>query len=158
MEVMEGSDVVFLGKVISITESTPTAPNGHVPFTGKAVLFDVITLYKGGPKAQYVVHTSRGATGDCGVSFTVGQTAVVFASEWDNQPLRTDSCLYWRPEGAPPDEIALKEGMPPAEQPELTPSSNAPVAEIVTFASVTAMVVFGSIAALIIKRRRKPIA
>jgi Tissue inhibitor of metalloproteinase len=128
-QVMEHSDVVFLGRVISITETTPAPPSDYGPFTGIAVLFDVITLYKGEQKAQYVVYTGTGR-GDCGVIFTVGETRLVFASEGDDQLLGTGICRYFRSQGAPPDEEVLGEGIPLAEQPELTPNtSNAPVAE-----------------------------
>jgi hypothetical protein len=108
-QVMEFSDVVFLGRVISIKASTPDVPGDWVPFTGGEVLFEVLTIWKGEPKAQYVVYTGSGM-GDCGVSFTVGQIKVVFASDFGGQSLGTGSCSYWRPRGAPPDEVALGPG------------------------------------------------
>lgn len=164
-QILESSDVVFLGKVISITDSAPpTRAEDHVPFTGRAVLFEVITIWKGKPKAQIIVHTASDGI-SCGVPFTVGETRVVFASEWDNQPLRTASCDYLRPEGAPPDEVALGVGTsiptPISSAQQTThfeevkdaPSPEQPGVPTSFILLGTALIMLASVAVLIIRRQ-----
>jgi hypothetical protein len=157
-KLMQSEDVVFLGKVVSITDSPmPTSRQDPIPILTRTTLFEAITIWKGEPKAQYMVYTGDTDLG-CGVQYTVGETVLVFASEWGDghQRLGVTACSTLRP-GTLSDPVALfGPGLSP---PSSSPPSSSPASQtdlLVFYIVLAILVSIVPVAALLIKRRRKP--
>lgn len=165
MKALEGADVVFRGTVVGVTDVRDGATS--MTPSGREYTFDVKTVWKGEVQSQYKVRTGFGG-GDCGVSFELGESAVVFATMSGDQVLGTGSCSYWRPMGALPDEVALStvpstvvedRGAELIELPEASvysaeQGSGVSLVSVVPMAGVVALVVAGGMAAW---NRRRPI-
>src|SRR4029079_12081229 len=91
---LASSDVVFYGKVVSVS-GTSDALDWSGPGAA-AMVFDVVTTWKGSPQSRRVCYAPNG---DCGKSFAVGREVVVFAQE-SAEGLVTNLCSYYRPQGA----------------------------------------------------------
>src|SRR5436309_1020693 len=74
-DAFQGADVVFSGKVLSVT---PTQfGSGANAYMGNAVLFDVIDTWKGTSNPQVLVSTGSGDA-DCGYGFIAGNDYLVY--------------------------------------------------------------------------------
>jgi len=90
-EEVEMSENVFVGKVVKV--SNPTKSDGS-PAEKNYTEFEVIRSWKGSKKARVTVRTSNGCC-DCGMSFTIGKTYIVYA--YGKRTLTTNMCSRTKP-------------------------------------------------------------
>jgi hypothetical protein len=91
VKAVEASKVVFAGKVLAIKNKVLDIEG--ILDQEVAVLFDVAQSWKGQSQTQVIVLTRLGSP-SCGYSFEVGQSYLVFASEYDHndREIGTSSC------------------------------------------------------------------
>ncbi len=97
---LQTTDAVFRGTVREVLE-----PRSLVV---RVVLFDVDAVWAG-PKAERVLVVTGAGGGDCGYSFEVGKTYVVWATRYDGwlpAELGTSTCSFTVPLESAKDQLA----------------------------------------------------
>src|SRR2546422_8775099 len=91
-----GADVIFLGRVASKQVASGCTPDGICSSAVSAsVRFDVLENFGGANAPQLEVETTEGCCA-CGITFSVGETYVVFANRYQEQ-LQTNTCTATQP-------------------------------------------------------------
>jgi hypothetical protein len=154
-EEVEFYDAVFTGKVVSIRDD-----NIQGDFlTKRAVVLEVMSGWKGATKSQVVIYTGLGQ-GDCGVSFHMNETWLVYAEESKDGRLHTGICDLTRPlssDRAKASLLSLGEGKAPIEKVTLASPDELSNYIFVNWFVATAILtaIFGSGMYLVVRQRRR---
>lgn len=151
---IESYDAVFTGKVISVKEDVSNSEF----LMSRAAVFEVMSVWKGVTQTQIIVHTGRGG-GDCGLDFQLNSTWLVYASEWEDKPLRTGLCDRTMPLSSDrANEVLalLGEGKAPTESVNLaSPGDLARYLFVNQFIPILISISILFIGALLVLRQRK---
>jgi hypothetical protein len=107
------AESVFIGTVASIDQEMVTDKWSDRPYPRRVVSFDAVTVTRGPSDQPMRVRTGFGG-GDCGYTFNVGQSYVVYTHRDSDGRLATSICTRTAPLERAVDDLSFIRGLPPS--------------------------------------------